>query len=62
MLLNPNTYASKKSLAQGMLDLALLSTNAAQLKLILSNWEQQEFNTFLLWLVATSIVLQVKLD
>lgn len=45
-----------------MLDLALLSANAAQLKFILSNWEQQEFNTFLLWLVATSIVLQVKLN
>ncbi|XP_055310384.1 ninjurin-1-like [Sitodiplosis mosellana] len=59
ILLNPNTYASKKTLAHGMLDLALLSANGAQLKLLLSNGKQQEFYMFLLWLIATSIVLQV---
>ena len=31
-LLDPNTYATKKTLAQGMLDIALLSASASQLR------------------------------
>lgn len=42
-----------------MLDLALLSANAAQLKYILSNWERQEFQTVLFILVIISICLQI---
>ena len=34
--LNSNRYATKKTIAQGMLDIALLSSNAAQLKYILT--------------------------
>ena len=34
--LNTNRYATKKTIAQGMLDIALLSSNAAQLKYILT--------------------------
>ena len=33
--LNTNRYATKKTIAQGMLDIALLSTNASQLKYVL---------------------------
>lgn len=58
-LLNHNRYASKKTLAQGMLDLALLIQNAAQLKYIITNWDRQEFHMLLLCLVITSIGLQV---
>lgn len=58
-LLNPNNYASKKSLAQGMLDLALLSANAAQLKFVLTNWDHLNFREILLSLVILSIFLQV---
>jgi hypothetical protein len=34
-VLDANRYASKKTLAQGMLDIALLTANASQLKYIL---------------------------
>lgn len=57
--MNANTYASKKSLAQGMLDLALLAANASQLKYILTTGESHEFYGLLLTLVITSICLQV---
>lgn len=33
--LNANRYATKKTIAQGMLDIALLTANASQLKYIL---------------------------
>lgn len=44
-----------------MLDLALLSANAAQLKFILTNWDHLNFREILLSLVITSIFLQVNL-
>lgn len=59
--LNPNTYASKKSLAQGMLDLALLAANATQLKYILKTGDSHEFYGLLLTLVILSICLQVRI-
>lgn len=59
-MLNANSYASKKSLAQGMLDLALLAANASQLKYILTVGESHEFYGLLLTLVILSICLQVK--
>lgn len=42
-----------------MIDLALLSANAAQLKYILTNWDQHEYHMLLLCLVVSSICLQV---
>lgn len=57
--LNVNGYASKKSLAQGMLDLALLAANAAQLKFVLAAGESHPFYQLLLVLIVTSICLQV---
>ncbi|XP_037045379.1 ninjurin-2-like [Bradysia coprophila] len=57
--LNANTYASKKSFAQGMLDLALISSNAAQLKYILTAGPDHQFYTLLLSLVLLSLCLQI---
>lgn len=54
-----NNYATRKSIAQGMLDLALLTANASQLKYILQLGETYQFYSLLLWLVLTSIGLQV---
>jgi len=59
-LLNANVYATKKSIAQGMLDVALLTANASQLKYVLQvGKEQHEFYTIMVTLISTSIVMQV---
>ncbi|XP_055599342.1 ninjurin-2-like [Uranotaenia lowii] len=57
--LDINNYATRKTLAQGMLDLALLTANAAQLKYILTIGSAHPFFMLLLVLVIASIVLQV---
>ncbi|XP_063696167.1 ninjurin-2-like [Culicoides brevitarsis] len=54
-----NSFATRKSLAQGMLDLALLTANAAQLKYILTLGPRYQFYQLLLVLIAASIGLQV---
>ncbi|XP_058834199.1 ninjurin-2-like [Topomyia yanbarensis] len=56
---NINDYATRKSFVQGMLDLALLTANAAQLKYILAVGEIHQFYTLLLVLIITSISLQI---
>merc|ERR550539_481556 len=57
--LNTNRYATKKTIAQGMLDIALLSSNAAQLKYILTVGEEHQYYLPMLVLIVSSIVLQV---
>nr|XP_019550234.2 ninjurin-2 [Aedes albopictus] len=57
--LDLNNYATRKSFAQGMLDLALLTANASQLKYLLTVGEAHEFYHLLLTLVVLSISLQV---
>merc|ERR1711978_592817 len=56
--LNTNRYATKKTIAQGMLDIALLSSNAAQLKYILTVGEEHQYYLPMLVLIISSIVLQ----
>ncbi|KAK8391071.1 hypothetical protein O3P69_017015 [Scylla paramamosain] len=56
--LDPNQYATKKTVAQGMLDVALLTANASQLKYVLSVGEAHEFYHIMLGLITTSLVLQ----
>ncbi|KDR20905.1 ninjurin-2 isoform X3 [Zootermopsis nevadensis] len=56
--LDANSYATKKTIAQGMLDIALLTANASQLKYVLQIGHQHEFYTLMLWLISVSIVLQ----
>ena len=51
-------YATRKTVAQGLLDVALLTTNATQLRFILS-LENHEFYNLVLTLIIISILLQV---
>ncbi|XP_049540224.1 ninjurin-2-like isoform X2 [Anopheles darlingi] len=57
--LDLNSYATRKSIAQGMLDLALLTANASQLKYILTVGTAHEFYHLLLTLIIISISLQL---
>merc|ERR1712086_1114575 len=57
--LDVNRYATKKTIAQGMLDVALLTANASQLKYVLQLGEERhEFYHLMLALIILSIVLQ----
>ena len=56
--MDANRYATKKTIAQGMLDIALLSANSAKLKYILQVGEKHEFYTLMLTLISISIILQ----
>jgi len=58
-LLNINRYATKKTISQGMLDMALLASNASQLKYLMQIGEVHEYYTEMVALVVTSIVLQI---
>ncbi|CAK1584771.1 unnamed protein product [Parnassius mnemosyne] len=57
--LDANRYATKKTVAQGMLDIALLTSNASQLKYVLQVGQKHEFYTLLVVLISISIVLQL---
>uniref|UniRef100_A0A336L397 CSON002359 protein n=1 Tax=Culicoides sonorensis TaxID=179676 RepID=A0A336L397_CULSO len=57
--MDANRYATKKTIAQGMLDIALLTANASQLKYILQVGEKHEFYTLMLTLITVSIILQI---
>ncbi|XP_036672601.1 ninjurin-1 isoform X1 [Drosophila suzukii] len=57
--MDANRYATKKTIAQGMLDIALLTANASQLKYILQVGEQHQFYKLMLILISLSIVMQV---
>merc|ERR1712077_95680 len=58
--LDVNRYATKKTIAQGMLDVALLTANASQLKYVLQLGEDRhDFYHLMLALIILSIVLQV---
>ncbi|XP_047510197.1 ninjurin-2 isoform X3 [Pieris napi] len=57
--LDANRYATKKTVAQGLLDIALLTSNASQLKYILQVGSKHEFYTLLITLITISIILQL---
>lgn len=54
-----NVYQQKKNLAQGMMDLALLSANANQLRYILESYSRHPYYWFSLISISLSIILQV---
>ncbi|XP_050952352.1 ninjurin-2 [Labeo rohita] len=54
-----NHYATKKSAAQSMLDVALLMANSSQLKTVLHSGSHHHFYTLLIALITLSISLQV---
>ncbi|XP_028265963.1 ninjurin-1 [Parambassis ranga] len=57
--INMNHYATKKSAAQSMLDVALLMANSSQLKTVLYVGPQYRFYIPLIVLLSLSITLQV---
>lgn len=58
--LDANRYATKKTIAQGMLDVALLTANASQLKYVLQvGSDNHPFYHLMLTLIIISMILQV---
>ncbi|XP_061147233.1 ninjurin-1 [Syngnathus typhle] len=57
--MNMNHYANKKSVAQSMLDVALLMANASQLKAVLEQGPSFSFYTPLIILIGVSLALQI---
>lgn len=56
---NHNKYATKKTITQGLLDIALLTANASQLKLILEVGSAYPYYALLVTLLSISLTLQV---
>ncbi|CAG9800424.1 unnamed protein product [Chironomus riparius] len=54
-----NVYQHKKTLAQGMMDLALLSSNANQLRYVLELRSRHSYYLFSLTFIIASLVMQV---
>lgn len=54
-----NSYATKKTLAKGLLDIGLLMANASQLKSLLSLGPAQDYYYANLVLISLSIILQI---
>lgn len=54
-----NIYQHKKTLAQGMMDLALLSANANQLRYVLESYDRHPYYYPSLVMVSLSLILQV---
>ncbi|XP_071039958.1 ninjurin-2 isoform X3 [Parasteatoda tepidariorum] len=57
--LDANVYATKKTIAQGLLDVALLTANASQLKYLLQAGKEHEFYYVMMTLISLSIILQM---
>ncbi|XP_052576289.1 ninjurin-2 isoform X2 [Peromyscus californicus insignis] len=57
--LNLNHYATKKSVAESMLDVALFMSNATRLKVVLEQGPSLEYYTTLITLISLSLILQV---
>lgn len=54
-----NLYSTKKTVAQGMLDIALLSANASQLKFVVNQGSERSFYYANLSVIIISIFLQI---
>lgn len=55
-----NVYQQKKNLAQGMMDLALLSANANQLRYVIESYPRHPYYWFSFVTITISLVLQVR--
>lgn len=55
-----NVYQQKKNLAQGMMDLALLSANANQLRYVVETQPRHPYYWFSLVFISVSLILQVR--
>ncbi|ETN65505.1 ninjurin a [Anopheles darlingi] len=56
---NVNVYQQKKTLAQGMMDLALLSANANQLRYVLETYERHPYHIFSIVFISISLLVQI---
>lgn len=54
-----NIYATRKTVAQGMMDIALLTANASQLKQVLRLADAHDYYLINLVLIGTSMTLQI---
>lgn len=54
-----NVYQQKKNLAQGMMDLALISANANQLRYVLEAFDRHPYYYFSVIFISFSLILQV---
>ena len=54
-----NMYATRKTIAQGIMDLGLMCANASQLKYVLLNSGQHKYFEVTIALITLSIILQV---
>ncbi|XP_023214019.1 ninjurin-2-like [Centruroides sculpturatus] len=54
-----NLYAAKKTVAQGMMDIALLTANASQLKYVLREGENDKYYLLNVTCLSVSISLQI---
>jgi Ninjurin len=54
-----NVYQHKKTLAQGMMDLALLSANANQLRYVLESYQRHPYYYFSIVFIGLSLIFQV---
>ena len=57
---NHNGYATRKTITQGFLDVALLVGNAAQLKYVMDVGDSYEYYILMIILLSVSLLLQVK--
>ncbi|XP_008837942.1 ninjurin-2 isoform X2 [Nannospalax galili] len=57
--INLNHYATKKSVAESMLDVALFMSNATRLKAVLEQGPFSQYYTVLITLISISLLLQV---
>ncbi|XP_018585730.1 ninjurin-2 [Scleropages formosus] len=57
--ININHYATKKSVAESMLDVALLMANASQMKAVLEQGPEFKYYITVLVLIGVSLLLQV---
>lgn len=55
-----NVYQHKKTLAQGMMDLALFSANANQLRYVLESFDRHPYYYPSVALIAISLIIQVR--
>lgn len=60
MPLDMNIYATRKTVAQGMMDIALMTANASQLKYVLLNSTRHKYLEATIALIITSIAIQVR--
>jgi len=57
--LDANIYATRKTVAQGMMDIALLTANASQLKHVLATADNHSYYLISLILIGSSMALQI---